>query len=106
MSLFGGSNKHAGSSISVIAQIRAKGGSEDEVRSALEKLPEPSRKEPGCLKYDVFEDKHYTGSFFTYEEWDSEAALETHLSVNKAALDALKALLSEDMRISVVTPLL
>lgn len=102
MSLFGGNEKSGGEKITVIAQIRAKSGNEDEVRSALAKLAGPSLKEPGCLKYNVLEDKHYTGSFFTHEEWESEAALETHLQANKAALDKAKALLSEDMRISVL----
>ena len=102
MSFFGGSDKTEGGKISVIAQIRAKSGSEDEVRSALKKLPESSRKEPGCLAYNVLEDVHYTGSFFTHEEWESETALDAHLQVNKAALDKVKALLSEDMRINVL----
>lgn len=102
MSLFGGSDKTTTEKISVVAQIRAKSGHEDEVRSALEKLVGPSQKEAGCIKYNVFEDKHYTGSFFTYEEWESEAALDTHLQVNKEALNKAKALLREDMRISVL----
>ena len=104
MSLFGGGAGESvpGEKISVVAQIRAKSGHEDEVRSGLEKLVGPSQKEAGCLKYNVFEDKHYTGSFFTYEEWESEAALDTHLQVNKEALNKVKALLREDLRISVL----
>jgi quinol monooxygenase YgiN len=102
MSLFGGEKKSGGEKISVVAQIRAKSGHEDEVRALMGQLPEPSRKEPGCLKYDVFEDKHYTGSFYTYEEWESEDALDTHLAVNKAALNKVKTLLREDLRINVL----
>jgi len=102
MSLFGNSSDETGEKISVIATIRAKSGHEAEVRTAMESLPGPSRKEAGCLKYDVFEDKYYTGSFFTYEEWASEAALETHLAGAKSALNKLKALLREEMVISVV----
>ena|ERR1700712_1012057 len=105
MSLFGSSEKEsstASGKISVIARIRAKSGHEDEVRSMFEKLVEPSQKEAGCIKYNVFEDKHYTGSFFTYEEWESEEALETHLSVNKEGLNKAKALLREDLSISIL----
>ena len=88
MSLFGGnSEKSVDGRISVVAQLRAKSGHEDDLRSALAKLAEPSQKEPGCLKYTVFEDVYYTGSFYTYEEWESEAALDTHLTANKAALN-------------------
>ena len=89
----------------MIAQIRAKSGHEDDVRSAFEKVVGPSQKEAGCLSYQLFEDKHYTGSFFTVEEWETEEALETHLRVNKAALDKAKALLREDLRINVLKKL-
>ncbi len=100
MSLFGG--KTTGDRISVVAQLRAKSGHEDEVRGMLAKLVGPSQKEAGCLTYQVFEDKHYPGSFFTYEEWEAEEALEEHLRVNKEGLNAVKALLREDLRISVL----
>ncbi len=99
MSLFSGAESKK---IGVVAQIRAKSGHEDEVRKAFEAVVGPSRKEAGCLAYQLFEDVHYTGSFFTVEEWESEEALDTHLRVNKAALDKAKALLREDLRISVL----
>ena len=101
MSIFGTSDK-ASERISVVAQLRAKSGHEDEVRSGLEKLVQPSQKEAGCLTYHVLEDKYYPGSFFTHEEWESEEALEEHLRVNKDGLNAVKALLGEDLRISVL----
>ncbi len=103
MSLFSSKESATSEVISVVAQIRAKSGHEAEVRKALAALAEPSLNEPGCLKYTVFEDKHYAGSFFTYEEWESEAALDEHLRVNKQSLDQAKALLQDDMRINVLT---
>ena len=106
MSIFGKSSEaKGGAQISVVGQMRAKSGHEAEVRSIVEALPGPSRKEAGCLRYDVFEDKYYTGSFYTYEEWESEAALETHLAGAKDALNKVKALLREEMRISVLKSL-
>ena len=102
MSFFGNGKTETGDHISVIAQLRAKSGHEDEVRSMLEKLVQPSQKEAGCLTYHVLEDKHYPGSFFTYEEWKSEDDLEEHLRVNKEGLNQVKALLREDLRISVL----
>ncbi len=105
MNLFGGNaEKSVDGRISVVGQLRAKSGHEDDLRSALAKLEGPSQNEPGCLRYTVFEDAYYTGSFYTYEEWENEAALETHLLVNKAALNKAKAMLSEDLRISVLQP--
>ncbi len=103
MSIFGKSNEaKSDAQISVIAQIRAKSGHESEVRTMLEGLAGPSQKEAGCLKYHVFEDKYYTGSFSTYEEWESEQALETHLAGAKDALNKVKPLLREEMTISVL----
>ena len=105
MSLFGTSHdSDTSTKISVIATTRAKSGQEDAVRKGFASLIEPSRKEPGCLRYDVLEDAHYTGRFFTYEEWTSEDALHTHLHVNKTSLDKVKAMLAEDLRISVLKP--
>ena len=100
MSLFGSEPKTG--KITVVAQIRAKSGHEDEVRKGIRALVEPTRKEAGCLKYELFEDVYYTGSLMTIEEWESEAALDVHLEVNKAALNKSKALLREDLKISVL----
>ena len=102
MSFFGSDDKRTGERIHVIAQLRAKSGHEDEVRSMLEKLVPASQKEPGCLAYHVLEDSHYPGSFFTQEEWESEDSLDEHLRVNKEGLNKVKALLREDLRISVL----
>ncbi len=102
MSLFGSKEEKTGTKISVIAKIRAKSGHEDKVRTLIAGLVEPSQKEPGCIKYNIFEDHYYTGSFFTYEEWESEAALDQHLQTNKEGLNQLKALLREELVISVL----
>ncbi len=105
MSLFGKNGDTKGDAISVVGQMRAKSGHEGEVRTMLEALAAPSRKESGCLRYDVFEDKYYTGSFYTYEEWENEAALEAHLAGAKDGLNKAKALLREELTISVLRSL-
>ncbi len=96
MSVFGSEK------IGVIGQIRAKSGHEAEVRALFEALVGLSQKEAGCLRYNLYEDKYYTGSFFTYEEWESEAALEKHLEGAKDQLNKAKALLREDLRIAIL----
>ena len=102
MSIFGKSGSESSETISVVAQIRAKSGHEAEVRTMLEGLAAPSQKEAGCLRYSVLEDKYYTGSFYTYEEWESEAALEQHLAGAKDGLNKLKSLLREELQIHVL----
>jgi len=65
-----------GARISVIAEIKAKAGHEEEIRVILHELVAPSRAEPGCELYHLLEDKKHPGSFSTYEEWDSIGSLE------------------------------
>ncbi len=100
MALFGDSER-----ISVVAELQAQEGHEDEVREALNSLVGPSRKETGCIKYDLFEDKHSVGAFFTYEEWASEAALRKHLELNKTTLEKTKPMLRTPMSLKVLKQL-
>jgi quinol monooxygenase YgiN len=97
-----------GARISVIAEIKAKSGHEEEIRVLLHELVEPSRAEPGCEAYHLLEDKNQPGSFSTYEEWESAAALETHLDgdATKAALEKARPMLDGEMKLTVFRKLL
>jgi quinol monooxygenase YgiN len=97
-----------GAKISVIAEIKAKAGHEEEVRVLLHGLVEPSRAEDGCAVYHLLEDKSKPGSFSTYEEWESVAALEKHLNGAgaKAALDKAQPVLDGEMKLTVLRKLL
>src|SRR5688572_17126543 len=64
--------------IDVVAHIHAADGNEDVVREALESLVEPTRKEEGCLRCDLFQDVSDPLKFTFIEEWSSPAALEAH----------------------------
>ena len=99
-------NKSTDGKVSVVATIRAKSGHEADVRKAFGALVEPARKEAGCLSYQLLEDKYYTGSFFTFEEWESEQLLNEHLTRIKEGLDKAKAWLQEDVRICIVKPVI
>jgi quinol monooxygenase YgiN len=37
-----------------------------------------SRAEPGCLRYNFYEDALEPNSFFFYEEWKDQAAVDLH----------------------------
>ena len=37
-----------------------------------------SRQEPGCVRYEAFESKTVPGTFILIEQWESQAALDTH----------------------------
>jgi (4S)-4-hydroxy-5-phosphonooxypentane-2,3-dione isomerase len=56
----------------------AKTGRESEVATIFEKLTAESRKEPGCLMYQVHKHKTDPRRFFIYEQYQDDAALEAH----------------------------
>lgn len=56
----------------------AKAGHETEVINLFSKLTEESRKEPGCVMYQVHRHKTDPRRFFIYEQYKDDAALEAH----------------------------
>ncbi len=71
----------------VAARAQAKPGKEDELRATLMGLIEPTRREAGCIQYDLHEEQGKPGSFLFFEKWTSKQALDEHL-----AMPYLKAL--------------
>ena len=68
------------SKISLVAIIRAKKESGECVRSELSKLVAPTRKEDGCIEYNLHQDNDAPEVFVFYEIWEGAAYLEKHLS--------------------------
>lgn len=66
--------------LTVIAHMKAADGKADELRDALVKLVEPTSKEDGFVNYDLHESTTEPGTFYLYENWDSEAQLDAHLT--------------------------
>jgi autoinducer 2-degrading protein len=56
----------------------AKAGREAEVAGIFSKLTEESRREPGCLMFQVHRHKTEVRRFFIYEQYKDDAALEAH----------------------------
>ncbi len=56
----------------------AKMGRESETTAVFEKLSTESRKEPGCVMYQVHKHKTEPRRFFVYEQYKDDAALEAH----------------------------
>ncbi|WP_333851994.1 putative quinol monooxygenase [Epilithonimonas sp.] len=44
----------------------------------LKKLVIETRKEKGCIQYDLFEDHRNKGVFFIHETWESNEDLQQH----------------------------
>ncbi len=70
----------AGDTLRVIARVKARADKVDELRSVLSSLVEPTRKEPGCLSYNLLQNNEDPTDFTLVEEWESNKALESHLA--------------------------
>jgi quinol monooxygenase YgiN len=64
--------------IVVFARIKARQDSVESVKSELLKMVEPTRKETGCITYQLHQDNEDPAVFVFYEIWDSAASLERH----------------------------
>ena len=56
----------------------ARAGHEGEVTSLFSRLTEESRKEPGCVMYQVHRHRTDPRRFFIYEQYEDDVALEAH----------------------------
>jgi (4S)-4-hydroxy-5-phosphonooxypentane-2,3-dione isomerase len=56
----------------------AKSGKEKDAERLFRQLTEASRQEPGCLMYVVHRHSDDPSSFFIYEQYKDQAALDAH----------------------------
>ena len=66
--------------LTVIAHMRAAPGKEDELRSELTALVDPTSQEQGFVNYDLHESVETPGLYYLYENWESADDLDTHLA--------------------------
>ena len=87
--------------VSVVAEVKAKPGREAELRAALLELIEPTRREDGCVQYDLHVHTSDPARFVFYENWTSQEALGRHAaSAHLRALgEKLKDLAAEPARV-------
>jgi quinol monooxygenase YgiN len=64
--------------IVLLAQLQAKEGEEEAVGKALLAMVGPTRKEAGCLCYNLHQAKQDKSQFMFYEQWASKEALAAH----------------------------
>src|SRR4051812_877404 len=65
--------------LTVIAFIKAKPGKEADLREALLPLVAATRKEAGCINYDLHISTENPGHFGFHENWASKQQLDDHL---------------------------
>ncbi|HEY8908721.1 MAG TPA: putative quinol monooxygenase [Desulfosporosinus sp.] len=91
--------------IKVTAKMVIKDDMAEELKSSVLELVAETRKEAGCLVYQLFQDVNNQKVFTFVEEWESTEALEKHLNSKhfKEAGPKLAKVLEKDMEINVYT---
>ena len=63
----------------VVAHVHSRPEKIAETKALLMSLIAPTRKEAGCITYELLQDNADPSRFCFVEEWQSDAALEAHL---------------------------
>jgi quinol monooxygenase YgiN len=66
------------SQVAVVSINTAKPGQEAKLEAALRALVEPSRRDAGCITYDLHRDIKDPGTFVFFELWESLELLQAH----------------------------
>jgi len=91
------------SKLTIIAHIEANSDKIAFIKEELEKLIEPTRKEKGCLNYNLHQDNDKPEQFLFFENWESRELWQTHMQSEhlqafvKSSEGALKSLVIQEM---------
>lgn len=94
--------------IKVIAKMSIK---EDKVEGLINSIlgsVEETRKEAGCMEYNLFQDVNIRNEFTFVEEWDSPEALKSHMNSKhfQEMISKLTEIMNKEMEVSVCTQVL
>ncbi|WP_020528820.1 putative quinol monooxygenase [Flexithrix dorotheae] len=64
--------------VGVAAHIEAKPGNSEAVKEILKGFVAPTRKEKGCIQYELFQSEETPEKFTFLEKWESLEDLEAH----------------------------
>lgn len=97
----------AENSLRTVARIKASPDHVSAVRELLSGLVEPTRKESGCVTYQLLQNRKDPTDFTFVEEWQNDSAFEAHLSSAhvQQALPKLESITAEppDIRVCVTS---
>jgi quinol monooxygenase YgiN len=83
--------------LTIVANIKAKNDTVDLVKAELLKLIKVTRKEKGCINYDLHQDNTNPVHFMFYENWQSRELWKNHMNNSdlKAYMDATAGAVDE-----------
>ncbi len=62
----------------IFARLDPVPGKEHQLRDELQRVLEPTRREPGCLRIHFYESTRGPLTYFIHSEWSDEAAFDRH----------------------------
>lgn len=65
--------------VQVIVNMEVKDNQVSEFIGVFKELAEATRKETGCINYEMYQDEASSSSFFILEQWASKANLDAHI---------------------------
>jgi quinol monooxygenase YgiN len=88
----------AENNLRVVARVKARPGRVNELLSVLNSMVEPTRKEPGCISYELLQNNEDPTDFTLIEEWQSDTALQSHFATKhfKEALTKMPNLIAAE----------
>ncbi len=66
--------------LTVVAKLKAKAGSEEALGARLRALVAPTHAEAGCLRYELNRSHEEPGLFVFCESWESRPLWEAHMN--------------------------
>lgn len=66
--------------VKVVAKKHVNEGKVEEVVKLYEELVIASRREEGCIKYELYQDEQDSSILAVIEEWESRKALDKHMN--------------------------
>lgn len=72
--------------VTVVATLTAQPGEEEELRALLISMLESTRREDGCLNYDLHVATDNAAHFMFHENWRDQASLDAHQQTAHFAL--------------------
>lgn len=73
------------SKVCVHVFFKARSGREEAAEEQLRWLADTSRRDAGCIQYDMHHRAEEPGRFMLYEQWESQEKLDAHLKMEYLA---------------------
>ena len=88
--------------LTVVAEMKALPGKTEELKKVLTGLLEPTRKEDGCINYDMHQSPENPETFLFHENWTDKEKLDRHLETPhlKDFFSRIPELVDGDVKIS------